>query len=96
VTRTPRLGHRKDKNHAEVVELFLHAGLEVLDLSAVGGGVPDVLLGKRDRLVLVEVKIAKGKLTPEQEAFHQKWPVRVVRSLEDAMALVRSLIGGTS
>lgn len=57
-----------------------------------GDGVPDLLVCRGAKLALVEVKMPKGKLTPEQERFLERgWPVFVLRDVEAAMALVRWL-----
>lgn len=94
---------RVDANHAEVVAAIVAAGGDVIDLSAVGEGVPDLLVGIAGRFVLVEVKDGKKKpsaqaLTVMQTWFHrrmqsQRLPCIVVRSAEEA---VRVLTGGTA
>lgn len=54
-----------------------------------GNGCPDLLVGLGRRLVLLEVKTAKGKLTPDQELFDAVgWPVRVVRTVDEALQAV--------
>lgn len=84
-----RRAARLDINHAMIVEAFEAHGCTVLSLAAVGRGVPDLLVLDRERLLLVEVKTDKGKLTPEQVKFHAEWPTHIVRSVEDVGALVR-------
>ena len=54
---------------------------------------PDLLCETfKHRLVFLEVKSAKGKLTPSQEKFIREWGshVVVVRSVEEAIAALRS------
>jgi Holliday junction resolvase len=83
---------RTDSNHREVIDTLRQLGAVVLDLSAVGRGVADavVLIGKH--VVFVEIKTARGKLTPEQEKWHQEgWPVRVIRSVDEAIQMVQAM-----
>jgi hypothetical protein len=46
---------RTDANQAEIVAALRQIGVEVTDLSAVGGGVPDLLLSYRGYWLLAEV-----------------------------------------
>ena len=88
---------RTDANHALVREAFHKLGCEVLDLSNVGGGCPDMLVfvrtGRRaGSLHLIEVKDGSKspshrQLTPAQAEFHKIWPVHVVDSLEQVLEL---------
>jgi molybdopterin-biosynthesis enzyme MoeA-like protein len=94
---------RTDDNQASIVAALRKLGCEVADLSGVGDGLPDLLVlvkvGKRTRkmaafisgprLLLFEVKTARGKLRPQQQAFAAKgWPVQVVRSVDEAIDAV--------
>jgi hypothetical protein len=79
------------------VEAFRAAGWLVLSLAQVGDGVPDLLVSLRGHMRLVEVKAKRGKLTTYQEQFRrQGWHFDVVRSVEDVMALTRTLRARTS
>jgi hypothetical protein len=79
------------------VEAFRAAGWLVLSLAQVGDGVPDLLVSRRGHMRLVEVKAKRGKLTTYQEQFRrQGWHFDVVRSVEDVMALTRTLRARTS
>jgi hypothetical protein len=70
---------RTDDNQAAIVAALRQLGCEVADLSGVGDGLPE----------LFEVKTAKGKLRPQQQAFQAKgWPVQVVRSVDEAVDVV--------
>jgi Holliday junction resolvase len=77
-----------DSNQVEIVSALRKVGCCVMHMHTLGKGVPDILVARRGRLWLVEVKGPKGKLTPDQEAFHAAWPVHVVRSVDDAINLV--------
>jgi hypothetical protein len=59
----------------------------VFDLSAVGRGCPDLMVGVRGVNLLMEIKMDKGKLTTDQVIFHREWAgqVVVVRTLQDAL-----------
>lgn len=76
---------RIDGNHAEIVDALRRTGRLVLSLAREGNGCPDLLTYRPDEgLRLREVKMPKGKLRRQQEAFQAKgWPVEVIRSVED-------------
>jgi hypothetical protein len=47
-----------------------------------------------ERLLLVEVKTAKGPLNSKQRAFIEAgWPVHVIRSEDDAINLIKRMRG---
>lgn len=85
---------RIDANQPEIVAALEQAGCLVLDMSSVGGGVPDLLVCDPERkLYLLEVKnpAAKGKLNKLQEQFHQDWAQAkpaVVTSVAEALSAV--------
>jgi VRR-NUC domain-containing protein len=91
--RLPARHGRKDKNHGEIVEALKRVGCGVIDLSQLGGGVPDLLVslrnGRRRELILVEVKTATGKLNARQRAFEAAgWEVYTVRSVDEVLKVV--------
>ena len=84
-----------DANQAEIVAALRKVGATVECLSAVGRGVPDLLVGRNGRNYLVEVKDGNKppsaqKLTQDQVSWHACWggQVAVVNSVEQAIALV--------
>lgn len=91
-----RFARRKDTNQNPIVRELVQAGYSVQDLSAVGGGLTDILVGGVCRKTgerrnwLMEIKTAKGKLNPLQEEWHADWrgPVDIVRSPDDALRIV--------
>lgn len=97
---------RLDANQKEIVSALRKIGCSVLDLSAVGGGCPDLLVGRlgasgRGNL-LVEVKNPKHKRRSgstnqttgaKQEQFRAEWngPAVVVETVEQAIAAALSI-----
>ena len=82
-----------DLNQAEIRDAARKAGASWLNLSAVGGGCPDALVGAHGRSWLVEVKRPKGTLTPAQVEFMASWKgekVYVVRDVDEMLKLLRS------
>lgn len=71
------------------------AGRQVIELHAVGGGVPDILVAWPGGLVLMEIKNPKGRNRAEasQLRFRQRYrgprgTLVEVRSLDDALAAI--------
>lgn len=90
-------GHRncrRDDNHNDVVGWYEQAGCSVIDLSDVGGGVPDLLIGCAGEDGLAEVKTADGELSASQKRFNRDYRGRkpwTVRTLDDVLAHVAFL-----
>ena len=76
-----------DLNQRAVVKVIRQwPGATVVSSANLGAGFSD--------LILLEVKGPKGKLTPQQIAFHAAWtgsPVVILRSEDDAIALMQKL-----
>lgn len=93
-----RRAAKVDVNHAEIVSEFRRLGASVIDLSRVGGGVPDLCIGVAQRTALVEIKKdAKAKFTPDQLDFMTYWngqPVFRCETLEHAQYIVHHMKGG--
>lgn len=86
----PRRASRRDSVEAPIVNALRDAGFLVSE----GGWLCDLIVydPNEDRTYYLEVKAAKGRLTPTQEgAIEKGWPIRVVRSVEDAFAVVNGL-----
>ncbi len=96
VKKTALYGSKKDANHSEIVRAFEKLGASVLDLSALGCGVPDLLVWCCNGWHLVDVKNPKtgyGRrgLNPRQQRWALNWkggPVYLIKSIEDVVALV--------
>lgn len=87
-----RRAAKVDKTQGEIVEAFRCLGFSVLLLHRVGGGCPDLLVGKGGKDLLVEVKTGNGKLRAGQKEFFETWrgaTPRVVRSVDDVINLVK-------
>lgn len=92
---------RTDRNQAEIIAALRGAGATVVDLSATGGGVPDLLVGRGRVTFLLEVKRpersaneSRPATVARQQRFRDTWrggPVRVVRSVDEALAVVLGL-----
>lgn len=91
---------KRDGNHAEIVAALEGAGATVLDLAAVGGGCPDLLVGYRGVNYLIEIKDpsqpkASTKLRPNQVEFHAGWkgePPAVAMTAEAALIVIGALL----
>jgi len=88
------MAKRVDANQGEIVKALRKCGCRVQSLAMVGKGCPDLLVAWVGKLFLLEVKSNTGKLTPDQEAWHDEWcgMVDVVCSVADAL----KAIGATS
>lgn len=77
--------HQLDANHREIRD-----GLKARGASVYSGGPLDLIVGFRRRTYLLEVKTAKGKLRPSQEAFLAHWMghADVVRTLDEALTVI--------
>ena len=96
-----RRAARVDKNQAEIVKTCRKLGATVQDLSSVGQGCPDLLIGFRGINYAVEVKRqpVPGKVKPSearlnevQVSWHDSWKgqVCVVRTVEDVVELLNN------
>ncbi len=75
-------GKRRDANEGEIIEALEAVGAQVWQIS--GRALPDLLVWRQGRPIVMEVKTAKGKQKPSQVG--TPWPI--VRSAQEAVALV--------
>jgi hypothetical protein len=77
--------HQLDANHHAIRD-----GLKARGASTYSGGPLDLIVGFRGRTFLLEVKTAKGKIRPSQEAFLRAWSghAAVVRTLDEALIAI--------
>jgi hypothetical protein len=76
-------------------------GWSVWDCAAMGGGFPDLCVGKHGKTLLLEVKDgtkppSARKLTPDEERFFENWrgSAYVVTSPEEAADICRLFLSG--
>ena len=91
---------RQDANAKELTAAFKRMGCSVADLSPLGGGIADALIGYAGLCILCEYKDASKppsarRLTPDQEKFRMNWTggYRVVKDLDDVLATVNVMKG---
>lgn len=89
---------RQDTNHKEIRHAFERLGCSVADLSMVGRGLGDLLVGMGGLSIVCEVKDgakppSARKLTPDEEKFRMNWKggYRLVTCLEDVEETVKVL-----
>jgi len=95
-----RRAAKVDANHKQIVTALRRCGCSVQDLSAVGEGCPDLLVGVGGKNLLLEVKdgekrASERKLTPHQVEWHGRWKGQkcVVTSVDEALAVVGLITG---
>ncbi len=71
--KVPFQKKRVDLDQKAVIRRLKEMGFSVLDLSVVGQGCPDLLVGKDKKNFLLEIKSENGTLTPAQVKFHKNW-----------------------
>ena len=97
--KPPASRGKADSNQAEIVKGLREMGHTVEPLSAVGKGVPDLLVGVRSKPfnvnILMEVKTGTCKMRENQVSWHRRWQGQccVVRSLEDAVKVIQAIAG---
>jgi hypothetical protein len=82
---------RKDSTHKAIQTALERLGWQVLDVSRAPLTV-DLIIAKAGRVVLVECKAEKGKLTEGQNDLFNRWSgeTAVLRGIEDVLILNRS------
>lgn len=93
-----RRAAKVDSNQSEIVAAFRKFGCSVLPLHMVGGGCPDIAVGKNRKTILIEIKDGnKAKsareLTKDETKFHSEWlgSLIIVEGLGDVISVVRAL-----
>ena len=86
---------RVDENQNQIIHTFIALGASVLNLSRVGQGCPDILVGYKKHSVLCEIKRnEKSAYTEPQIKFMQNWrggPVNRIDSVDAAIRLIKML-----
>ena len=81
---------RSDKNQQEIIDALRGVGASVTSIHRVGHGIPDLLVGYRGVTYLMEVKGKDGKLTDDEQKWHDEWrgQVAVVRNAREAIQTI--------
>lgn len=84
---------RVDGNHKELVAAFRQLGATVTDLSRVGGGCPDILVGVYGLTIPVEIKTRTGRLNELQQQWRANWQgsYAIVRDHEGVIRLLETM-----
>lgn len=85
-----RYANKRDENEGAII-----AALEAMGCLVVRMDKPVdlmVLLPAGRGVVLAEVKTKHGRLTRDQAMFAEHWPIRVLRSVEDAVSLAQGRV----
>lgn len=90
-----RHGFRKDHNHALIVQALEAAGCQVLDVSDMGGGFPDLIVCRGLETLLVEIKnpetqYGRKGANKAQVEWAKRWrgPVYIISTLADVEEFV--------
>jgi hypothetical protein len=86
-----RLRAKIDACQPEIVAALVGVGCSVQTLGQVGRGCPDLLVyAPCGGYLLIEVKVPGEKLNATEAAWHARWkgPVHIVKSVEEALAVV--------
>lgn len=93
-----RFARNIDANQPLIVAALKKVGALVGHTHTVGGGFPDLVVGYRKRLVMLEIKDgtkvpSARKLTEAEEAFRALWvgaglPYHVVNSVDEALTAI--------
>lgn len=92
MTALRKYNAKRDANEGEVVRAFTDMGCLVFRLDRPVDLIVYVFKSLSERLLLVECKLPGKALNANQEAFVAAgWPVHVIRSADEAIALVKRL-----
>lgn len=102
VKMVAKYGAKKDANHKEIVDAFFKLGADVLDISSMGCGMPDLVVWCRNLWHLVDVKNLKtayGRrgLNKRQIQWAKEWkggPIYLISTIEQAADLVNGKTSG--
>jgi len=81
---------RVDENQSQIIHTFIALGASVLNLSRVGEGCPDILIGYKKHSVLCEIKRNdKAPYTESQVKFMQNWRGGAISRIDSVDAAIR-------
>lgn len=76
---------RRDANEPGIIAAFEAMGCLVKRLDTP----VDLLVNIRGIIHMVEVKTARGRLTKDQASDSEYWPIHIIRTVDEAIALVQ-------
>jgi hypothetical protein len=84
-----------DLNQKQVMCELRTFGCAVQPIHTVGHGCPDLLVSFGGRTFVVEVKSKGGKLTPDEQKWHDNWKAKVciAYATEDVIKFIDEFIG---
>lgn len=90
----PRWRQKPDSNQQDIIDALEKIGCVVYDATRVGGGFPDLVVGRSGLCCLLEVKTDSGQLNTKQRRFHEMWTgcTFVVRSPMQAIETVQQYV----
>ena len=86
------LKKKVDSNQPQIIADLKKIGVSVLNLSRVGGGCPDILVGWQGKNILIEIKTAKGDLNDLQIEFFEQWKGQkfVCKSINEIIEIINN------
>lgn len=81
-----RYAKRRDANHGTIRNELRAANCEVWDFGSAGHDLPDLLVGRREATLWVEVKTEDGEPTEGQQRMLQRLGGIVARTSEEVLA----------
>ena len=92
MTALRKFNAKRDQNEPAIVRAFQDMGCLVYRIDQPVDLLVYVFKSLSERLLLVEVKTPKGELNERQRAFADAgWPVHVIRTSDEAIALVQKM-----
>jgi Holliday junction resolvase len=75
---------RVDANQKDICHALKTFGASIVDLSGVGKGCPDLLIGFKGKTYLIEIKRnSTAKFTPQQLQFNESWTGGIIARIEN-------------
>lgn len=92
------MANRIDANQPSIVKDLRNMGYSVLSMADLGDGAPDIVVGRKQRNWLFEVKDwkqppSKRKLTAKEKLFHETWrgQINVIETTADAIKIMEAV-----
>ena len=87
-----RYARKSDANQQEIMDALRELGYSVYSVHRVGKGFPDIIVGKRKKNWLIEIKNPEydKKLTPDEQAFFDEWQgqVDMASTLDEVLEII--------